>query len=76
LQRASEARQRRVEKLEQVIAEREAALKDLETRMSQPDFYTDQDAASAAAAQHRALMWEIGELMHQWEELQAVSQDG
>ncbi len=75
-QRAAEARQRRVEKLEQVIAEREAALKDLETRMSQPDFYADRNVATAATAQHQTLMWEIGELMHKWEELQAVGQDG
>ena len=69
-QRQREARQRRVSDLEEVIAEREATLKELEASMSAPDFYSDPESANAAIARHQALMWEIGDLMHRWEELQ------
>jgi hypothetical protein len=38
--------------------------------MATPGFYDDRDAANAVVTRHQALMWEIGDLMHQWEELQ------
>jgi ATP-binding cassette, subfamily F, member 3 len=65
-----EARQRRVQDLESRIADREQAIKDLEQRMAAPGFYENRDAAQPVIDKHQALMWEVGDLMHQWEVLQ------
>src|SRR6185437_697343 len=65
-----EARQRRVQDLETRIAEREQAIKDLEQTMAAPGFYEHRDAAQPIIDRHQALMWEVGDLMHQWEVLQ------
>jgi ATP-binding cassette subfamily F protein 3 len=73
--RSSEARGRRIADLEGRIAEREKAIKELETEMANPDFYGDRAKADAAASRHQALMWEVGDLMHQWEVLQAEPAD-
>jgi ATP-binding cassette, subfamily F, member 3 len=69
-QRASEALQKRIADLEGRIAEREAKVKDLEATMSAPGFYEDRNASKHAIEQHQALMWEVGDLMAQWEALQ------
>ncbi len=69
-QRAAEALQKRIADLEGRIAEREAKVKDLETTMSAPGFYDDRDASKLVIDQHQALMWEVGDLMAQWEALQ------
>jgi ATP-binding cassette subfamily F protein 3 len=69
-QRAAEALQKRIADLEGRIAEREAKVKDLETTMSSPGFYDDRDASKRVVDQHQALMWEVGDLMAQWEALQ------
>jgi ATP-binding cassette subfamily F protein 3 len=69
-QRAAEALQKRIADLEGRIAEREAKVKDLEATMSAPGFYEDRDASKHAIDQHQALMWEVGDLMAQWEALQ------
>jgi ATP-binding cassette subfamily F protein 3 len=69
-QRAAEALQRRIADLEGRIAEREAKVKDLEATMSAPGFYDDRDASKPVIDQHQALMWEVGDLMAQWEALQ------
>ena len=69
--RAQEERQRRVTDLESRIAHREQSIRDLEATMASPGFYDDRQAAERAAAQHQALMWEVGDLMHQWEMLLA-----
>jgi hypothetical protein len=37
--------------------------------MSSPGFYEDRQAAESAAAEHQSLMWQVGELMQQWETL-------
>jgi uncharacterized coiled-coil protein SlyX len=65
-----EARQRRVQDLEARIADREQAIKDLERTMAAPGFYDDRDAAKPIIDRHQTLMWEVGDLMHQWETLQ------
>ncbi len=59
--------------LEARIAEREQAMKEIEAAMSAPGFYENRDQAQPLIDRHQALMWELGELMHQWEELQEVS---
>jgi ATP-binding cassette, subfamily F, member 3 len=68
--RAQHARKAQVDALEARIAETEAAIRELETRMAAPGFYDDRGAAQKAADEHQALMWKVGELMQQWEELQ------
>jgi ATP-binding cassette subfamily F protein 3 len=73
--RSSDARGKRIADLEARIAEREQAIKDLETRMAAPGFYDDRTQADAAASRHQALMWEVGDLMNQWETLQSEAAD-
>ena len=68
--KAIEARRRRIEDLESRIADREQAIKDIEASMSAPGFYDDHEAAKPVIDRHQALMWEVGDLMSQWEELQ------
>jgi len=69
-QRAAQARQSEIARLEARIAETEAAIKELEQAMSAPGFYEDRAASQTVVARHQALMWKVGDLMHQWEELQ------
>jgi ATP-binding cassette subfamily F protein 3 len=69
-QRAAQARQSEIDRLEQQIAECENAIKALEQTMSAPGFYSDHQAAQPVIDQHQALMWKVGDLMHQWEALQ------
>lgn len=40
--------------------------------MAAPGFYDDRVVADSVVAQHQALMWEVGDLMHRWETLQAA----
>jgi uncharacterized coiled-coil protein SlyX len=63
-------RSRRIADLEGRIARAEQAIKALETEMAQPGFYSDRPSAEAAVARHQALMWEVGDLMNQWEAVQ------
>ena len=69
-QRADQARRARIDDLETRIAECENAIRDIEQTMSAPGFYDDRTAAQPIIDQHQALMWKVGDLMHQWEELQ------
>jgi ATP-binding cassette subfamily F protein 3 len=63
-------RKARLAELEARISERERVVKELEQRMASPGFYDDRTRAEQAAAEHQALMWEVGDLMGQWEALQ------
>jgi ATP-binding cassette, subfamily F, member 3 len=72
-QRADEARLARIDALETRIAETETAIRELEQTMAAPGFYHDRAAAQPVIDRHQALMWQVGDLMHQWEELQAAS---
>jgi ATP-binding cassette, subfamily F, member 3 len=56
--------------IEQKIAEREQAMKDIEAAMATTGFYDNRTEAQSVIDRHQTLMWELGELMHQWEELQ------
>ena len=62
--------QTRISDLEARIAEHERAMKEIEAAMSAPGFYENRDQAQPLIDRHQTLMWELGELMHQWEELQ------
>ena len=68
--KAADARRKRIEELESRIAEREQAIKDLEQEMAAPGFYENHEAAKPVVDRHQALMWEVGDLMSQWEALQ------
>ncbi|HKE82893.1 MAG TPA: ABC-F family ATP-binding cassette domain-containing protein [Vicinamibacterales bacterium] len=69
-QRAQDALRKRITDLEGRIAEREGQIKELETTMSSPGFYNDRDASKQVIDRHQSLMWEVGDLMAQWEALQ------
>ena len=66
---ASQKLQTQVAELEARIAEREQAIRDLEAAMAEPRFYEDRTQAQPMIDRHQALMWEVGDLMHRWEEL-------
>ena len=68
--KVEEARRRRVEELEAKISEREAEIKKIEAEMAAPGFYDDHVAAKPVVDRHQTLMWEVGDLMGQWEALQ------
>ena len=71
--REIQQRERRVAELEALIADRERSIKELEASMAVTGFYDDRAAAELAVTRHQALMWEVGDLMHQWETLQSVA---
>ena len=68
--RAADALQKRISDLESRIAEREAQVKELEATMATPGFYKNLEAAKPVTDRHQALMWEVGDLIAQWEALQ------
>ena len=49
-------------------------MKAAEAAMAAPGFYDDPAAAKATLDRHQALMWEVGELLGQWEMLQAEAE--
>jgi ATP-binding cassette subfamily F protein 3 len=69
-ERALRALRDRVIDIEMRIADREKAIKDVEEKMSAPDFYSNHEKSKPVLAQHQELMWEVGELLSQWEMLQ------
>jgi ATP-binding cassette, subfamily F, member 3 len=68
--KAADVRRKRIEELESRIADREQAIKDLEQTMAAPGFYENHETAKPVVDRHQALMWEVGDLMSQWEALQ------
>jgi ATP-binding cassette subfamily F protein 3 len=72
-QRADLARRSEIERLEAKIAETEQSIRDVEDIMAAPGFYEDRTAAQPVIDRHQALMWTVGDLMHQWEELQKAA---
>ena len=69
-QKAAEALRKRIAELETRIAAREAEVKEIEATMSAPGFYDDREKSKQAIDRHQALMWEVGDLISQWEALQ------
>ncbi|MYD85756.1 MAG: ATP-binding cassette domain-containing protein [Acidobacteria bacterium] len=69
-QRKLDGLRRRIADLEKRIAEREEAVRKLESEMAAPGFFTDQASADEAVKRHQKLMWEVGDLMNQWEALE------
>ncbi|MFM8533596.1 MAG: ABC-F family ATP-binding cassette domain-containing protein [Acidimicrobiia bacterium] len=72
--RAFKALKGRISEIEARIAEREKAIKEVEQTMAAADFYNDHEKSKPVLAQHQALMWEVGELLGQWEMLQAEAE--
>ncbi len=75
LKRAQAVREKRIGELERRIAEREGKIKEIEATMASPGFYDDRNAAKPVVDQHQILMWEVGDLMGQWEALQRADGD-
>ena len=71
LERELKRAKARLLELEKRVTEKEQAVKELEAQMSAPGFYDDRARAAQAAEDHQKLMWETGDLMGQWEALQA-----
>ena len=69
-QKAQDALRKRIADLEGRISEREGEIKELERAMSVPGFYDDREASKRTIDRHQSLMWEVGDLMAQWEALQ------
>jgi hypothetical protein len=42
--------------------------------MAAPDFYANHETSKPLLDMHQALMWEVGELLNQWEMLQAEAE--
>jgi uncharacterized coiled-coil protein SlyX len=70
-ERDRKALQARIADLEARITDREQEIATLEAAMSQPGFYEDRERSKGVVDRHQALMWEVGDLMGQWEALQA-----
>jgi len=71
---ALKKRRARIEDLEGRIAEREQAIRDVEAAMAAPGFYEERARSQPVIDRHHAVMWEVGDLMHQWEELQRLTE--
>ena len=69
-QRRLKALRDRIADLEQRIGEREETVRKLEDEMAQARFYADESEAQKTIARHQTLMWEVGDLVNQWEALQ------
>jgi ATP-binding cassette subfamily F protein 3 len=68
--RAADERARKVADLEARIAACEASIREAEASMASADFYANREAAEAVMKRHQTLMWQVGDLMHEWETLQ------
>jgi ATP-binding cassette subfamily F protein 3 len=75
LERELKKTRARLAELEKRVTEKEQAVRELEARMAAPGFYDDREQAAEAAEQHQKLMWETGDLIGQWEALQAEVDD-
>jgi ATP-binding cassette subfamily F protein 3 len=71
--KAAGARQARIATLEARIADTEAAIREVEQQMSAPGFYEDRAGAQPVIDRHQSLMWQVGDLMNQWEELHTLT---
>ena len=69
--RAADDRARRISELEARIAAKETEIRELETKMAEPGFYDRRTESEALVTRHQSLMWEVGDLMNQWESLES-----
>jgi len=73
--REAQALRKRISELESRIADRETQVKELEAMMATAGFYDDREGSKQVVDRHQALMWEVGDLMAQWETLQEHAQE-
>ena len=69
-ERQRKALEARISDLERRISDRELTVQQLEAEIASPDFYSDAATAQDTIGRHQTLMWEVGDLMNQWEALQ------
>lgn len=69
-ERNEKKRRQRLAEVEARIAEKEAGVKQIEDEMAAPGFFEDRARAEKAAKDREQLMWDVNELMTQWEMLQ------
>jgi ATP-binding cassette subfamily F protein 3 len=74
-QREQETLRKRIADLEARISTSEAEVKQLEAAMSEAGFYEDSARSKPVIDRHQALMWEVGDLMAQWEALQTHAEE-
>ena len=74
-ERAIDALAARIAELEGRIAERETTVKAVEAAMAAPGFFDDHEKAKPVLDRHQALMWEVGDLLGQWEMLQGEAEN-
>jgi ATP-binding cassette subfamily F protein 3 len=74
-ERAFKALLDRINELEGRIAECETAIKRLEAAMADPSFYERRDQAQPLIDEHETLMWQVGDLLNQWEMLQTEAHE-
>ena len=72
-ERAFQSLRDRIAELETRIAAHEEAIKELEATMAAPGFYEAHQQAKPVIDRHQSMMWEVGELLNQWEMLQEES---
>jgi ATP-binding cassette subfamily F protein 3 len=70
-ERAQQALRNRLTDLEARIAEREQSIKALEETMAAQGFFDNRTTSQPVIERHQVLMWEVGDLLSQWEMLQA-----
>ena len=75
LERRRRSIQERIVALEQRISEREQAIRALEINIADPNFYNDEANAKACIDKHQVFMWEVGDLMNEWETLQKEAEE-
>jgi ATP-binding cassette subfamily F protein 3 len=67
--RDRKALRNRIAELESRIADREGRIKTIEAAMSAPGFYDNREASKPVIDEHQKLMWDVGDLINQWEAL-------
>jgi ATP-binding cassette subfamily F protein 3 len=67
--------QKRIAELEGRIAACETEVKELEQVMAEPGFFEKHESAKPIVDRHQALMWQVGDLIAQWEALQEHSSE-
>ncbi len=68
--RALRKRRQRLDEIEKRIAEKEGAVAAIEKDMTTVGFFDDRARAEKAAKDRESLMWEVNDLMAQWELMQ------
>ena len=74
-ERAFKALSDRINDLEARIAECEKSIKRLEAALAEPSVYERREQAQPLIDEHQTLMWQVGDLLSQWEMLQTEAHE-